>query len=147
MQEDAVQRLIDAITRRDIDAYAAQYSEEAVAHYPLSPEPIMGREAIRESEAALFDAFSEIEVEVVTRYGNSRGAVVEVVLRATNTGPLELGPGETMPATQRRIELPAAWIFEFGEDGLIVAERDYFDTGGAHGAAHCNGRLTPFHAP
>ena len=54
--------------------------------------------------------------------------VVEVVLRATNTGELDLGQGGVVAATGRRIEVPAAWLFEFGPDGRVAAERDYFDT-------------------
>ncbi len=54
--------------------------------------------------------------------------VAEVVLRATNTGSIDLGDGEPMAPSGRRIEISAVWIFDFGADGLVRSERDYFDT-------------------
>lgn len=54
--------------------------------------------------------------------------MAEVVLSATNDGPLDLGAGEVRP-TGRRIELPTAWAFNLNNEGLIVEERDRFDTG------------------
>jgi predicted ester cyclase len=45
-----------------------------------------------------------------------------------NDGPLDLGNGERLPATGRRVEIPTAWFFELNEQGKIVSERDYFDT-------------------
>lgn len=125
---DLVQRMLDAIQRTDIESFVQLYAEDAVMHHPLSPVPLEGRAAIRESEQAIFDAFSDVEVEIVTLLTDERSAVIEVVLRATNTGPIEMGPGELLPATGRRIELPAAWFYEYDADGLVTAERDYFDT-------------------
>lgn len=127
-QHDSVQRAIDAIRRRDADAYAEVFAENATLQSPLSPAPLEGRAAIRESEQGLFDAFSDVEVEVVRLLSNERNAAAEVVLRATNTGPIHLGSGEPIPATGRRVELPSVWLFDFDSDGRITAERDYFDT-------------------
>ncbi len=125
---DVLQRYVDAIQREDIEVFAQLFAEDAVLHHPLAPEPLEGRTAIRESERALFEAFSEIDIEIVMMLSDERSAAIAVVLRATNTGALELGPGESMPATGRRMELPAAWFFEFDADGRVVVERDYFDT-------------------
>jgi predicted ester cyclase len=49
-------------------------------------------------------------------------------MRAVNDGPLDLGSGEPLPATGRRIELPTAWFLQLNEEGKIVSEHDYFDT-------------------
>jgi steroid delta-isomerase-like uncharacterized protein len=125
---DAVQRMVQAIERADIEMFAQLFAENATMHHPLAPSPLEGRAAIRDSEQALFMAFSNIEIKIVSLLSGERSAAVEVVLRASNTGPIELGPGESVPATNRRVELPAAWFFEFDEDGLVLTERDYFDT-------------------
>lgn len=58
--------------------------------------------------------------------GEDAGCAMEVVLRAINTGALDLGD-EPVPATGRTVEVPAVWWCEV-EDGVIAAERDYFDT-------------------
>ena len=127
-ERDSVQRMMDAIQRADIESFADLFAENATMHHPLAPGPLEGRAAIRESEQTIFDAFSDIEIETITMLSGDRVAVVEVVLRATNTGPMEMGPGQFLPATNRRVALPAAWFFEFNEDGLVLTERDYFDT-------------------
>jgi len=124
----AVYRLADAVQRRDADALAALFADAAVAYHPLSPNPLHGRQAIRANEQALFDAFSEIDVDIRTVLSGDGSCAAELVLRATNTGPLEAAGGDSVPATGRRIQLPSVWVLELGPDGLIVAERDYFDT-------------------
>jgi steroid delta-isomerase-like uncharacterized protein len=128
VETTVVQQLADAVQRGDAGALAELYAEDAVLHHPLSPTPVEGRQAIQESEQVLFDAFSEIEVELRTVLTADQSAAAEVVLRATNSGPLDLGGEEPVAATGRRIELPAVWVLDLGPDGLIVAERDYFDT-------------------
>ena len=128
VQTSVVHRLADAVQRRDADALAELYAEDAVLYHPLSPAPLEGRRAIRESEQALFDAFSQIEVSLRTVLTGDQSCAAELVIRATNTGPLYLGGEEPLAATGRRIELPSVWVLDLGPDGLIVGERDYFDT-------------------
>jgi steroid delta-isomerase-like uncharacterized protein len=125
---ERVLRIVDTIRQGDAEAYAQGFAEDAVLRHPMAPEPLRGRAAIREGEQALFDAFSDVEVEVVAMWEGDRSTAVEVVLRATNTGPMEVGPGRSVPATGRRVELPAVWVFEFDEEGFVAEERDYFDT-------------------
>ena len=123
-----VEHIVNAIRRSDADAYAGFFAEGAVLEHPLAPDPLQGRVAIREGEQALFDSFSEVEVELRSLTDDAATAVAEVVLRATHTGPIDLGEGEPLPPTGHRIAVRAVWIFEFGSDGLVAAERDYFDT-------------------
>ena len=112
----------------DAGAYAGLFAEDGTLQHPLAPEPIRGRVAIRNGEQALFDSFSDVDVQLVSLTSDQARAVAEVVLRATNTGAIDLGDGGKIPATGRRIEVAAVWIFDFDTDGLVLAERDYFDT-------------------
>ena len=128
VQASVVHRLADVLQRRDAGALAELYAEDAVLYHPLSPAPLEGRRAILESEQALFDAFSEIEVNLRTVLMDERRCAAELVIRATNTGPVDLGGEEPVAATGRRIELPSVWVLDLGPDGLIVGERDYLDT-------------------
>jgi steroid delta-isomerase-like uncharacterized protein len=125
---DVIERLVKAITDRDAEAVGALYDEDALLVEPLYPEPVRGRGAIVDGEEALFAAFSEIEIREISRFVERDRLVVELVLAATNTGAIDLGTGEGMPATGRRIEIPMAFFLETSRDGLIVHERDYFDT-------------------
>ncbi len=54
--------------------------------------------------------------------------IVELILTATNSGSIELGSDQEMPATGRQTEVPSVWVLEVDEVGLITEERDYFDT-------------------
>lgn len=129
MGPDAVaDALLVAIERRDVDRLVRLYAPDAVQHHPLAQEPIRGREAIGESERALFTAFSDIRLKRQRVLSGDSTIVLEVILTATNSGPMELGPGQEMPATGRRIEVPSVWVLETDEEGLITEERDYFDT-------------------
>jgi steroid delta-isomerase-like uncharacterized protein len=127
--EDVARKVVAAVEAGDADALASLYAEDAVLVHPLTGE-VRGREAIKQSEQELFDAFTEIEVEVRSILADENRAALELVLRATNTGDIDLGEGQVLPATRRRIEDPMTWWIELGPDGLIVAERDYLDTAG-----------------
>jgi steroid delta-isomerase-like uncharacterized protein len=122
-----VERMVEAITNEDIDAYGRLYANEAVMYEPLLPEPARGKAEIMRGEAALFTAFSDVTIAVTNQLSSGRVVIAEVVLRAINDGPLDLGAGE-VPPTGRRIEIPMAWAFDLNNEGLVVEERDYFDT-------------------
>lgn len=123
-----VDEFVAAIRSEDADRYASLYAEDTVMIEPLLGEPLRGQDAIRAGEAALFDAFGEVDPDVTSIVSDGRRIAVEVVMRAVNDGPLALGNGEPLPATGRRVEIPTGWFFELNEQGKIVSERDYFDT-------------------
>jgi steroid delta-isomerase-like uncharacterized protein len=127
MNPPVLDQLIAAIEAGDVEGYGRCYLQDAVMQGPLFPEPYRGRQAIEEGEAALYEAFSDVALEVRSVLGAGDRVAAEVVLNATNDGPLDLGMGEPLPATGRRVSLPAVWLFELA-DGRIAEERDYFDT-------------------
>lgn len=128
MARQVVEELVSAILSRDANALAELFADDAVMHHPLSAVPIEGKAAIAASEQALFDAFSDIEIEVVRVVAEAEDIVVELVLRATNTRPLDVGGDERLPVTGRWIELPSVSLLRLGADQRIVEERDYLDT-------------------
>lgn len=125
---EVVQRVVEAVASRDADAVAALYAEKATMHNPLFPQPARGRAAIRAAEQELFDSFSEIEIELRSVLVGENTCAAEVILRATHTGPVDVGGDQPVAATGRRIEDESVWVFDLGDDGMIVEERDYFDT-------------------
>jgi steroid delta-isomerase-like uncharacterized protein len=128
MGREVAEKLVGAIESRDADALTELFADDAVLHHPLTPEPIHGKAAIVQSEQALFDAFSEIDLDVLRVVAEADDVVIELMIRATNTGPLEVGPEERLPPTGRRIELASVWFLRLATDGRIVEERDYLDT-------------------
>lgn len=125
---ETVERIVSAIQRGDAQSYAEFFTESAVLEHPLAPKPLKGRDAIRESEQAIFDSFSDIQIDIRSLTHSGQHVVAEVVLRATNTGPMDFGEAEPLPATEQRIEIAAVWVFEFAPSGHVASERDYFDT-------------------
>ena len=126
---EVLRALAAAVQRRDADALAALYAEDAVLYHPLTPGGVRGRDAIAASEQGLFDAFSDVEVELRSVLEGGSECAGELLIHATNTGPLDLA-GETIPPTGRRVELPSVWWLTLRGDGLITEERDYMDAAG-----------------
>jgi steroid delta-isomerase-like uncharacterized protein len=113
---EIVEAVVQALEAEDADALVELYADEAVLHHPLSPQPLKGRAAIRASEEELFDAFSDVSVDIVRVLADGDDVAAEVVVHATHR------------ETGRRIEMPSVWLFGLGAGGKIVEERDYLDT-------------------
>jgi steroid delta-isomerase-like uncharacterized protein len=124
---NVVQRMADTVERRDAGAMAALYTQDATIHHPLYAVPARGREAIRASQQELFKAIADVEVQIRSILTGGNACVAEVIIKATHTGALEIR-GQTLPATGNRIEVQEVWAFDLDPNGLIVEERDYFDT-------------------
>jgi SnoaL-like protein len=122
-----IERLVEAIRNDDIGAFGRLYTNDAVMFEPLLPAPARGRIEIMKGEAALFRAFSDISIEVKNAIEAGGLEIAEVVLSASNDGPLDLGVGEVLP-TGHRIHVPMVWSLDLNEDELVIEERDYFDT-------------------
>lgn len=123
-----IERVVDALLQEDADAVAALYTEDGVVDFPLYPEPARGREMIRASQQRLFDMFSDLSVEVRSVLGGDGICAAEVVVRSTNTGPIETPTGERIPATGKQMQQRDVWVFDVTPEGLISEERHYFDT-------------------
>ena len=128
MSRGLADRLVRAVESRDAASLAALFQEDAVLRHPLSEIPTQGRAAIAASEQVLFDAFSDIVVEVVGVVTDPDTVVIELVLRATHTGPLAAAEGQVIEPSGRRIEMPAVWVLKVGAGGLVREERDYLDS-------------------
>ena len=121
------ERLGDAFTSLDLDGWTAAYAEEAALHHPLLGD-VRGRAAIRAAESPLFDAFSDGGVELVRLVEQGDRAACEWVVTATNTGPLPLPDGRTVPATGRTVRLPVVDVFRLDGDGRIAEDHRFYDT-------------------
>lgn len=119
--------MADAVERRDAEAMAALYAEDATVPHPLYPEPARGRDAIRGNQQELFNAITDVEVQIRSILTGESTCAAEVVIEATHSGALEVG-GNKFAATGGRIEVEEVWVFDLDRDGLIVEERDYLDT-------------------
>jgi steroid delta-isomerase-like uncharacterized protein len=109
------------------DAFADLFTPDAVQHHPFFPEPMVGRAAIAQMEATMFDAFSEVRLEVrrVTEQGDV--ACFETDITAVNTSDLTMPDGTTIPATGRSVHIAAAAVVTLDGDGRITEAHRYED--------------------
>jgi steroid delta-isomerase-like uncharacterized protein len=126
---ETVERQFDALNRHDPQAWAANYSPDAVALDPQHPEPLKGREAIAADVFDFIAAFPDLQVELNELLGNADGYAIEFTMRGTHKGPL-LGPSGHIPATNRRMEVRGSAFARLGVDGRIVEERRHYDLAG-----------------
>jgi steroid delta-isomerase-like uncharacterized protein len=110
----------DAFVRRDLDALAELYAEEAVIESPLAGT-LSGRDAFALAHSAIFSAFPDIvntfEPPLV---GDDRAALMTESV-GTNTGSL-MG----LSPTGRAFRLRLVFLLDF-RDGRIVRDRRIYD--------------------
>ena len=121
------QRILDAFNSGDVDAFAACFAPDAVQLHPFFPEPLRGREAIRAAEGGMFSAFDHISMDVLSVLESGNHVAVELRVRATNSSPLPMPGGATIPATGKTVDLTMAAFFTVDDAGQIVEAHRYQD--------------------
>src|SRR3990172_6851480 len=122
---DITRRIFQAYNDRDLDGMLASVNPDVRITLP-GGQLISGREEMRAHEQQEWEGFPDARVEVRQVIDEGSMAVAEYIWAATNTGPLNLPDGSTLPATRKRIELPCVTVVG-GGDGLVAAERSYGD--------------------
>jgi steroid delta-isomerase-like uncharacterized protein len=122
---DITRRIFQAYNDRDLDVMLASVNPDVRITLP-GGQLISGREEMRTHEQQEWEGFPDARVEVRQVIDQGSMAVAEYIWAATNTGPLNLPDGSTLPATGKRIELPCVTVVEV-KDGLVAAERSYWD--------------------
>jgi steroid delta-isomerase-like uncharacterized protein len=108
-------------------AFADCFTEDAVQHHPFFPEPMVGRAAIEQLEGTMFEAFSDVTLEVVRVIDQGDLACLETEISARNTNDLTLPDGTKVPATGKTVQISAAVVVQLDADGQIVEARRYED--------------------
>ena len=122
---DITRRIFQAYNDRDLDGMLASVNPDVRITLP-GGQLISGREEMRAHEQQEWEGFPDARVEVRQVIDEGSMAVAEYIWAATNTGPLNLPDGSTLPATGKRIEVPCVTVVEV-KDGLVAAERSYWD--------------------
>ena len=127
--EELVDRHTRVFNQHDADGWASHYAENAVLYDPQYPEPVRGREAIRKDIEDFFRAFPDIQFTSTEAITSGDRIALQGVGSGTNGGPLEFPTG-TIPATNKRAEIPYAAFVRVDGSGLITEERRYYDVAG-----------------
>ena len=119
---EVLQRTVDAWNAHDPDAVAAGYAEDAKIYDVGFPEPLQGRQAIRDLAAGYMAAFSDLRVEVEEPIVSGNRSAQEWKITGTNDGEL-MG----RPATGKSATTYGCATAEFGDDGLVHHGGSYWN--------------------
>ena len=114
-----------AFETKDFSAAAECYADGAVAVTPDQGE-ITGREAIADYLREFADPFPDLRYEYEAKHESGNVAIDEWYTTGTNTAPLPMPTGETIPATEKQIRVRGCDVATV-EGGLITSHRIYFD--------------------
>jgi steroid delta-isomerase-like uncharacterized protein len=121
-----IESAVDALNAHDWDRFVELHAESVVLAGPDIPEPLKGRDALRERFRGLANAFPDIQVEKERAFGQGDWAVLEVTVTGTHKGPLPGPGGEMVPATNRPVRFKNCVVFNF-EGGELTEAREYWD--------------------
>jgi uncharacterized protein (TIGR02246 family) len=110
---DTIARYATVISSRDADAYAAQFTPDAVQVDPYPTPPNVGRDAIRDFIQRSFDACEAMTFEVETIHPVADKAAIEFHITVSLAG------GGVM-------HIRGTEIFTVADDGLISAVDAYW---------------------
>ena len=120
-------KLVEAWTSGDIEKIGACYSSAAQVQHPMAPAPLSGREAVKQFEAGMFSAFSELKWVATGVVENGESCAVEFRVTAKNSAPLQTPKG-TLPPTNRSVDVRGMSLLTLDSQGRIRSEHRYFDT-------------------
>jgi ketosteroid isomerase-like protein len=110
---------------RDLEAAAKLLASDVVAVTPGVGQ-IEGRERLVDHTRQFMDAFPDLQYESRHKYESGNAAIDLGRYVGTNTGPLPLPSGESIPATGKIVKLRSCAIATV-EGGLITHYEIYFD--------------------
>ena len=116
---------IAAWNAHDLPKVAGFYRPDVVLVTPDTGE-VKGREQAVEWNRKFMEAFPDGKLEIPASFDSGDTGIVEWVFYGTNTGPLPLPNGETLPATGRRVTVRGIDV-SILEGGSVVSQRSYYD--------------------
>ncbi|ADX72144.1 ester cyclase [Pseudarthrobacter phenanthrenivorans] len=122
---DVMDRLTTAMDNKDKETLARCYAANAVAYTPDEGE-LRGRDAITNYLFRFWESMPDVRYEPADSHEAGDVAIDEGFVVGTNTGPLHMPSGETMPATGKQIRVRSCDIAKV-EGGEIVSHHFYFD--------------------
>ncbi|WP_407709115.1 nuclear transport factor 2 family protein [Arthrobacter nitrophenolicus] len=122
---EVTDRLMAAMGSKDKEALARCYAADAVAYTPDKGE-LRGRDAITSHLLAYWEAMKDVRYEDVAKHEAGDVAVNEGFVVGTNTGPLRMPSGETLPATGKTLRIRSCDVITV-RAGEITSHHFYFD--------------------
>ena len=125
--KETVAKYWRAYSAHDQEAILSLLAPEYVLRSPMSQGRATSKDMIAGGLRLFEISFPDLKEEVVSIVAEDDRVVCEVVETATFTGPLDWPTGAIAP-TNRSYTLPFAAFFRVNTQGLIVTQRNYWDT-------------------
>lgn len=122
---EVMDRLTMAATSNDRETLAGCYAADAVAWTPDLGE-ITGRDAIVNYLMQFPESFPDVRYEYVQKHEVGDIAIDEGFITGTNSGPVPLPSGETLPATGKTVRVRSCDVAHV-EGGIVTRHHFYFD--------------------
>ena len=116
--------MLDAFNARDLNAWAAQLSDDYTGSYP-GMRAIAGKEAARAYNAPFLTAFSDLNFQINQVFEKGDTVVYAWTGAGTHDGPLATPAGQ-VPPTGRRGPVEGVLISTV-KNGKIVREETYWN--------------------
>ncbi len=117
----------DAWNAKNVDKLLEHYANDATLITPDLPEGVHGKEGIRKVADDWHRMFGDLRTQVVS--GVTEGDKVAVLFRVqgTNTGDIEMAPGQRVPATGKPVDYSIGSFIQLDNSGKIQREVAIFD--------------------
>ena len=122
---DILDRVTDALLAGNVDELRACYADDASVWTPDAGD-LSGADAIVEYMSSFADAFPGATYEFIAKHEAGNAAIDEGHFVGTNTGPLKLPSGETLPATGKQLRLRGCDVATV-TNGRITSHHLYYD--------------------
>lgn len=117
--------MLGAWNDHDTEALLANCADDIVWHDVALPEPLVGKEAVREYFQGWMSAFPDFKATPTNRVIGESSVAVEVAFGGTNTGDLQMGE-DTIPATGKAVSTKGTY-FATARDGKLAEMHTYPD--------------------
>lgn len=116
----------DAFNAHDWERLLARHAESVILFTPDSPDPIKGREGLRKYIEGFVTAIPDLRSRPELRFADGDWVCQTYTNMGTNTGPLTMPDGSTIPATNKSIRLRECLLFKI-EDGTVTELHLFYD--------------------
>lgn len=127
------------VNRFDVDGYTAAWNSrqpERVLEYladdvtlvtPDVPEGAHGKEQLREIVADWFRMFNDLRIQPEQTVVQEDRVAMLVRAQGTNTGDVEISPGNRLPATGKRVDYRIGTFLTLDREGKVQRTTAVFD--------------------
>ena len=116
---------IEAFNAGDTNRFGGTLAEDGVYDEKGTQRRVSGKTEIVNTTFGWRQAFPDAKGTIQNIFASGNQAVAEILWEGTHTGDLP-GPGGTIPATGKRIKVPASMLVT-AEGGKLKETHHYFD--------------------